>query len=96
MVTGSQRRKSEKEVEDVLLGLDYYLERELEWMERMDEEMEAESESDSDEDPITEDEGYNTPPEVDFDAQDYWALGLNNFLWRIDLYKEGEDRFWTL
>ena len=70
--------------------------RELEWMERMDEEMEAESESDSDEDPITEDEGYNTSPEVDFDAQDYWAPGLNNFLWRIDLYKEGEDGFWTL
>ena len=72
------------------------MERELEWMERMDEEMEAESESDSDEDPITEDEEYNTSPEVDFDAQDYWALGLNNFLWRIDLYKEGEDWFWTL
>ena len=64
----------EREVEDVLWGLDYYLEGELEWMERMDEEMEAESESDSDEDPITEDEGYNTSPEVDFDAQDYWAL----------------------
>ena len=72
------------------------VEGELEWMERMDEEMEAESESDSDEDPITEDEGYNTSPEVDFDAQDYWTLGLNNFLWRVDLYKEGEDGFWTL
>ena len=92
----TEEEEFEKEVEDVLLGLDYYLERELEWMERMDEEMEAESESDSDEDPITEDEGYNTSPEVDFDAQDYWALGLNNFLWRIDLYKEGEDGFWTL
>ena len=83
-----------REVEDVLLGLDYYLEGDLEWMERMDEEMEEDSESD--EDPITEDEGYNTSPEVDFDAQDYWALGLNNFLLRIDLYKEGEDGFWTL
>ena len=65
-------------------------------MDRMDEEMEEESDDDSDEDFITEDEGYNTSPEVDFDLQDYWALGLNNFLWRIDLYKEGEDGFWTL
>ena len=59
-------------------------------------EMEDDSDEDSDEDFITEDEGYNTSPEVDFDLQDYWALGLNNFLWRIDLYKEGEDGFWTL
>ena len=85
-----------REVEDVLYGLDYYLEGELEWMDRMDDEMDAESDDDSDDDVITEDEGYNTSPEVDFDAQDYWALGLNNFLWRIDLYKEGEDGFWTL
>ena len=92
----TEEEEFEKKVEDVLLGLDYYLEGELEWMERMDEEMEAESESDSDEDPITEDERYNTSLEVDFDAQDYWVLGLNNFLWRIDLYKEGEDGFWTL
>ena len=41
-------------------------------------------------------EGYNTSPEVDFDLLDYWALGLNSFLWRIDLYKEGQDGFWTL
>ena len=62
----------------------------------MDDEMDAESDDDSDDDVITEDEGYNTSPEVDFDAQDYWALGLNIFLGRIDLYKEGEDGFWTL
>ena len=86
----------DEEVKDILLGLDYYLEGELEWMNRMDEEMEDDSDEDSDEDFITEDEGYNTSPEVDFDLQDYWALGLNNFLWRIDLYKEGEDGFWTL
>ena len=92
----TEEEEFEKEVQDVLLGLNYYLEGKLEWMERMDEEMEAESESDSDEDPITKDEGYNTSPEVYFDAQDYWALGLNNFLWRVDLYKEGEDGFWTL
>ena len=85
-----------REVEDVLYGLDYYLEGELEWMDRMDDEMDAESDDDSDDDVITEDEGYNTSPEVDFDAQDYWALGFNIFLGRIDLYKEGEDGFWTL
>ena len=51
---------------------------------------------DSDVDEISEDEGYNTSPEVDFNALDYWALGLNSFLWRIDVYKEGEDGFWTL
>ena len=43
----TEEEEFEKEVEDVLLGLDYYLEGELEWMERMDKEMEAESESDS-------------------------------------------------
>ena len=85
-----------REVEDVLYGLDYYLEGELEWMDRMDDEMNAESDDDSDDDFTTEDEGYSTSPEVDFDQQDYWALGLNNFLWRIDLYREGEDGFWTL
>ena len=43
-----------------------------------------------------EDEGYNTSPEVDFDVFHFWALGLNSFLWRIDLYKEGQGGFWTL
>ena len=52
--------------------------------------------SDDDYDSTTEDEGYSTSPEVDFDKNDYWALGLNSFLWRISLYKEGEDGFWTL
>ena len=68
----------------------------VEMVERVNDEMDAESDDDSDDDVITEDEGYNTSPEVDFDQGDYWALGLNNFLWRIDLYKEGEDGFWTL
>ena len=47
-------------------------------------------------DDVSEDEGYNTSPEVDFEQFDYWALGLNSHLWRIDLYKEGNDGFWTL
>ena len=69
---------------------------ELEWMDRMEDEENEESDDDSDDDFVTEDEGYNTSPEVDFDQYDYWALGLNSFLWRIDLYKEGQDGFWTL
>ena len=75
-----------REVDDVLFDLDCYLESELEWMERMDDEEDAESDEDSDDyDSTTEDEGYSTSPEVDFDQYDYWALGLNSFLWRVDL-----------
>ena len=87
-----------REVEDVLFGLECYLEAELGWMDSMGDEADAESDDDSDDDydATTEDEGYNTSPEVDFDQYDYWALGLNSFLWRIDLYKEGEDGCWTL
>ena len=76
----------------MLFGLECYLEAELEWMDSLEEN----AESDDDYDFITEDEGYNTSPEVDFVQFDYWALGLNSFLWRIDLYKEDQDGFWTL
>ena len=38
----------------------------------------------------------DTSPEVDFEQFDYWALGLNSHLWRINLYKECNDGFWTL
>ena len=85
-----------KEVDDVLFYLECYLESEIEWIDAL-EDLENEAPPDDvDVDEISEDEGYDTSPEVDFDAQDYWALGLNNFLWKIDLYKEGEDGFWTL
>ena len=86
------------EVEEVLFSLECYLENEIEWMDALEDlENEASPEDvDSDVDETSEDEGYNTSPEVDFNALDYWALGLNSFLWRIDLYKEGEDGFWTL
>ena len=85
-------------IDDVLFSLDSYLENELEWMDRMeDEENEASDiDDDSDIDVVSEDEGYNTSPEVDFDLFDYWALGLNSHLWRINLYKDSEDGFWTL
>ena len=71
-----------REVDDVLFDLECYLEAELEWMDSMGDEADAESDDDSDDnyDSTTEDEGYNTSPEVDFDRNDYWALGLNSFL----------------
>ena len=84
-----------REVDDVLFDLDCHLEAELEWMDRMeDEENESDDiDDDSDFDDISEDEGYNTSPEVDFDQFDYWALGLNSHLWRIELYKDCNDGF---
>ena len=86
-----------REVEDVLFKLEYYLDAEIEWMDAMEDlENEVPEDDDSDEDASSEDEGYNTSPEVDFEQFDYWALGLNNHLWRIDLYKVGQDGFWTL
>ena len=86
------------EVEEVLFSLESYLDNEIEWMDALEDlENEVPEDVDSDDDEETsEDEGYNTSPEVDFELLDYWALGLNSFLWRIDLYKEGQDGFWTL
>ena len=88
-----------KDIDDVLFYLDSYLEAELEWMDRMEDEENEDLDAfddDSDIDDVSEDEGYNTSPEVDFEQFDYWALGLNSHLWRIDLYKESNDGFWTL
>ena len=87
-----------EEVDDVLFYLDSFLEAELEYMDRIEDEENEESdfEDDSDFGDISEDEGYNTSPEVDFDMFDYWALGLNSHLWRIALYKDCDDGFWTL
>ena len=83
-----------REVEDVLFKLEYYLDAEIEWMDAMEDlENEEPEDDDSDIDDVSEDEGYNTSPEVDFEQFDYWALGLNSHLWRIDLYKEGQDGF---
>ena len=85
------------EVEDVLFSLESYLDAEIEWMDMLEDlENEEPDDDDSDVDASSEDEGYNTSPEVDFDVFEFWALGLNSFLWRIDLYKEGQDGFWTL
>ena len=88
------------EVEEVLFSLESYLDNEIEWMDALEDlenEVAEDADDDSDDDDASsEDEGYNTSPEVDFEQFDYWALGLNSFLWRIDLYKEGQDGFWTL
>ena len=92
----SEEEMFAREVEDVLFSLESYLDAEIEWMDMMEDEENEESDDDSDVDVSSEDEGYNTSPEVDFDVFDFWALGLNSFLWRIDLYKEGQDGFWTL
>ena len=88
-----------REVDDVLFLLECDLEAELEWMDNIENQMNEEPEeyeSEDEYDSTTEDEGYNTSPEVDFDKFDYWALGLCSFLWRISLYQDGEDGFWTL
>ena len=88
------------EVEEVLFSLESYLDNEIEWMDALEDlenEVAEDADDDSDDDDVSsEDEGYYTSPEVDFEQFDYWALGLNSFLWRIDLYKEGQDGFWTL
>ena len=87
-----------REVDDVLFGLECHLEAELDWMDQMENEEDEldDIDDDSDYDDMSEDEGYNTSPEVDFDQFDYWALGLNSHIWRIDLYKDCNDGFWTL
>ena len=94
----SEEELFNREIEDVLFRLDCYLEAELEWMDRIENEENEESDESGelDSDDVSEDEGYNTSPEIDFEQFDYWALGLNSHLWRIDLYKESNDGFWTL
>ena len=84
------------EVEEVLLSLEDYLDAEIEWMDAMEDLENEVPEDDDSDDESSEDEGYNTSPEVDSDVCEFWALDLNSFLWRIDLYKEGQDGFWTL
>ena len=87
-----------REVDHILWDLDSYLEAELIWMDQIEnEESEMEdSDDDSDYDDNSEDEGYNTSPEVDFEQYDFWALGLNSHIWRIGLYKEDKDGYCTL
>ena len=97
-VMPTEEEKFMDEVEEVLFLLDCHLEAELEWMDRIEEEENAEPEEDSsdEEDWVTDDEGYETSPEVDFDKWDYWALGKCSAIWRIQLYLDLEDGYWTL
>ena len=60
-----------REVKDVFFSLESYLDAEIEWMDMMEDEENEESDDDSDVDVSSEDEGYNTSPEVDFDLLDY-------------------------
>ena len=59
----------DREIENVLFDLECHLEAELDWMDRMENEEEEvdDIDDDSDYDEVSEDEGYDTSPEVDFD-----------------------------
>ena len=97
--TLSEEEQLLNEVDHVLFLLECYLDAEIEWMDNMeDQENEEPDDYDSDAyyDPITEDEGYDTSPEVDFDQYDFWVFQLNPILMRIKLYREDEDEWWTL
>ena len=98
---GSWPTEEERIVEEAMYHLDlliHHLDDEIEEMDRIEDMMNAEPEEfeSDDEDPTTEDEGYNTSPEVDFGLYDYWALGLCHWLLKVDLYLEREDGYWTL
>ena len=58
------------EVEEVLFSLESYLDNEIEWMDALEDlenEVAEDADDDSDDDDASsEDEGYNTSPEVDF------------------------------
>ena len=95
----SEEEKMVREALSVLTLLDYYLDDEIEWMDRIEEQENEEPEdddSDDDYDPFSDDEGYDTSPEVDYEQFDFWALGKCSLLWRIGLYKDDGDGWWTL
>ena len=82
----SEEEKLMQEVMDVLFSLECALDYELDWMDRIEEqENEVDNDDDSEEeDLVSEDERYNTSPEVDFEAFDFWVLGLNKFLGELN------------
>ena len=89
-----------REVDDVLFSLECYLENEIEWMDKIEDQENGLYDDDDDDysdvDSTTEDEGYDTSPEVDFDQYDFWVFQLNPILMRIKLYRGDEDEWWTL
>ena len=93
----SEEEEYMREVNEVLERLEWDLEYELDEMDRMENEMmsEEEYEDESSEEEVTDDEGYETTPEVDFCAWDYWVMGVCNWLFRIDLYMD-DFGWWTL
>ena len=84
----TEEERIEQEAIDCLDLLLHHLEDELEEMDRLEDmmnEAENDDDNDSDEDPLSEDEGYVTTDEVDFEARDFWVFGLNPVLGRIQL-----------
>ena len=92
------------EVDDVLFLLECYLDAEIEWMDNIEDQKNGLCDDDDDDDDysdyrvilITEEEGYDPSPEVDFDQYDFWPFGLCSVLRWISLYKDDEDGWWTL
>ena len=98
--TLSKKEQLLNEVDDVLFLLECYLDAEIEWMDNIEDQENGLYDNDDDDysdyDSTTEDEGYDTSPEVDFDQYDFWVFQLNPILMRIRLYREDEDEWWTL
>ena len=97
--TLSEEEQLMKEVDDVLFRLECDLDYEIEWMDRIENQENGFYDDDDDDsvfDPTTDDEGYETFPEVDFDQYDFWVFQLNPILMRVKLYREDEDEWWTL
>ena len=66
------------------LHLDYEIE-EMDLIEAQENEEYDDDDDDDDYDFLSEDEGYETTDEVDFEARDFWVFGLNPVLGRIEL-----------
>ena len=96
----SEEEQFLREADAALCSLDCFLEAELDFMDQQENELDDDDddsdESSDDGDWVTDDEGYETSPEVDFFNMDYWALGLCSWLWKMDLYLDTKEGFWTL
>ena len=67
------------------LHLDYEIE-EMDCLEALENEDDDDDDDDDDDyDPISDDDGYVSTDEVDFEARDFWVFGLNPVLGRIEL-----------
>ena len=88
----SEEEQIIEEAQGVLHGLECDLDYEIEWMDRIEnQENGVYDDDDDDYDPITDDDGYETSEEVDFEAYDFWVFNLNPVLMRIQLYRDEEE-----